>query len=72
VKKHLYKVTLNGLGSHYVVATDPSSAYQLIRDEYDRTDYGFVKQRWVKSIEVIASADPYPENDVRLWIQEKI
>lgn len=67
-KLNLYKIELNGLGTHYVVATDPTSAYETIRKEYDAKDYGFSKERSFKTIELVAESGEYSDNKVRLWL----
>ena len=56
------------LGRHYVVAKDPTAAYQKIRKEYDKKDYGFRKDREMKSISLIADVDEFGECGTRLWI----
>ena len=57
-KNNLYKITLQGMvatyGTAYVVAEDPTSAYQKVRKEIDKKDLGFSKERKLKSIELIA------------------
>lgn len=65
---NLYKIQLNGLGTHFVVASDPTTAYNQIRKTYDDADYGFAKERAMRTIELIAEAREYPENKVRLWL----
>ena len=68
----LYRVTLCGFngytsgadpGTSYVVATDPTAAYQTVRAELDRRECGFSHDRELKSVELIA--DAYKHTDVR-------
>lgn len=66
---NLYKIELNGLGTHYVVAKDPTAAYRLIRGEYDAKEYGFSKQRALVTVTLIAECSEYPENGIRLWME---
>ncbi len=63
----LYKIELNGLGTHYVISTDPTAAYQTIRNEYDAKDYGFSRERTFKTIEQVAEDSEYPDTK-RLWL----
>lgn len=65
---NLYRVELNGLGTHYVVAPHPTLAYEMIRNKFDAEDYGFRNQRGLQSIQLIAEATQYPECKVRLWL----
>ena len=59
----LYKVTLTGLdfsssrcpvSPSYVIADDAQKAYDKVREWLDKADYGFFKERELKSIELIA------------------
>jgi hypothetical protein len=50
----LYKVT-NGTADWWVIADHPTEAEQKVKIHVNNTDYGFSKDRVVKSIEVIAT-----------------
>lgn len=69
---NLYQVTTKGLGVHYVVAEDPTSAYKLIRDDFDKNDYGFVYHRELDSIHLLATEMEYQTHGNRLWVQEDV
>ncbi len=64
----LYRVTLRGLngweagvsyGVSYVVAKDPTEAYQKVRDYLDEKKYGFGYERELEKIELLAEAYDY-------------
>jgi hypothetical protein len=65
--RRLYLVTLKGLhgitGSNYqasyVVATDPTSAYEKVREYLDKHDIGFPRDRAMDSIKTVADTNPY-------------
>lgn len=74
-KQNLYKVTLRGLtfsttgtvyGVSYVVATDPTEAYNKVRKFLNDKDYGFGYDRELHTIELLASS--YEYNDVRTML----
>ena len=59
----LYKVVLKGLqycggcaalGTSYVVAEDPTTAYKKLRSYLDENDVGFRRDRELERIELIA------------------
>lgn len=58
---NLYKLILRATHSQYspcfVVAEDPTSAYNKVRQYLDEKDYFFRSERELESIELIASAD---------------
>jgi hypothetical protein len=71
-RMRLYRVTLRGMthnstgmayGVSYVVASDPTSAYQKVRDFLDKNDIGYSKDRELDKVELIA--DTYRYNDTR-------
>ena len=76
---NLYKVTCKGMdyvsastcnvahGVGYVVAKDPTSAYQKVREHLDKRDLGFEHERELKSIELVAAAEDYPDCGYRLY-----
>lgn len=51
----LYRLD-NGIGSYWVIATDPTSAENKLIKILDINDYGFTEQRKVTCITVIAEA----------------
>lgn len=61
----LYKVTLAGLhssfdrdyGTTYVLAKDPSDAYNKVKQFLDEMDYGYEKDRVLHTIEFLADTD---------------
>jgi hypothetical protein len=74
----LYKVTLRGLhgtgintdyGTCYVVATDPTTAYNILRAYIEKRDLGFDRERELNRIELIAEEGDYPACNIRLMIQ---
>ena len=68
--KKLYRITLLGrLGNFFVVAQDPESAYRTLRNDLDKRDYGFRKDRAMKAIELLAEDAQYPECDIRLYVE---
>jgi len=68
--RNLYRVATVGLGIHYVVATDPTTAYRMIRDWFDAEDYGIDSKRQLVRVELVAATGRYPDGTDRLWIQE--
>lgn len=69
-KRFLYLVKTVGMGSHYVVAANPSDAHRLMLAEWDRLDYGYPSSRQLKSIDLLAEHNEYPQGCSRLWIAE--
>jgi hypothetical protein len=65
---NLYKITLQGHGVHFVVATDPTAAYEFVKRWMDAKDYGFVKDRTLAAIDLVAESGEYPNTKDRLWI----
>lgn len=76
----LFKVTLKGVhgttGTDYhtsfVVAQDPTEAYQRVRSFLDENDLGFVDQREMDRIELIAESKRYPECKTILFLPEAL
>jgi len=57
--QNLYLVTVRGLNrsplkSSYVVAEDPEAAYQTVRKHLDKEDYGFIEDRILESVKLLA------------------
>lgn len=57
----LYLVTLQGMwggyGSSYVVATDPTAAYTVVRKFLDEHNLGFYKDRELQSVKLVADTN---------------
>ena len=51
----LYKI-INGIGTYWVVANDPTQAEQKLLKLLNDADYGFSSQRPAQEIHVIAEA----------------
>ena len=49
----LYKIT-NGIGTYWVVATDPTAACNKLKDMLDKADYGFYNKRKPTEIVVVS------------------
>ncbi len=52
----------------YVVAEDPNKAYKMVRAFFDKEDIGFIHNRELKSVELIAEDSKYPEIGTRLFL----
>jgi hypothetical protein len=75
--KKLYRVTLKGMtfwdagtpyGLNYVVATDPTEAYDKVRKFLDEYNLGFPGERELDTIELIADSCPHPYTNYRLYL----
>jgi hypothetical protein len=72
----LYRVELKGLTSltgvdlscSYVIAPDPTSAYNKVRKWLDEKDYGFKKDRELSSIHLIAEDYEFTDVRTRLFV----
>ena len=73
----LYRVLLRGMksnvtgtnyGSPYVVAEDPASAYQMVKDYVNVRDLGFHQDRELYRIELLAETGDYPECREQLFL----
>jgi len=68
---NLYRVTLRGMkgsiagtvayGVSYVIASNPNSAYEIVRYFLDKNDLGFSHERQLEKVELIAECKRYPE-----------
>ena len=75
----LYKVKLIGMSSSistkynesYVVANDSNEAYLKVRSFLDRNDIGFVNQRELDSVQLLAEDTQYPECKTILFVGDK-
>jgi hypothetical protein len=74
---NLYKVTLRGMtisstnmihGISYVVASDPTEAYNKVRKHLDEQDLGFSSDRELDKIELLASSKDYNDTKIKLFI----
>jgi len=63
----LFLVHFNGMDSAYVIANDPTSAYKSIRKYFDTKNLGFTDDRALRSIELLAEDNEYPEAKARLF-----
>ena len=68
--KKLYRITLRGYYTVYVVAKDTTEAYGIVRSDLDKRDYGFSKGREMKNIELLAEDAEYPGCDIRLYVED--
>lgn len=68
MEQNLYKVICRGMkdshGFAYVVASDPTEAYQKMRNYLNAKDLGFSQGRELESITLIAKSSSYPNPDV--------
>ena len=63
----LYLIDLDRpLGKWYVIATDPSAAYDKLRQMLDNADYGYRDSRRLKTIDVVAQEHNHFGDDQRL------
>lgn len=78
-KVKLYIVELQGMkscfgvyneyGISYVVATDPTNAYEMVKTFLDSNDLGFSHDRRLKSVTLLADEKQYNEKNM-LFIQK--
>jgi len=75
----LYRVTCRGMlddttgtahGIAYVVAKDPTSAYEMLRRYLDDNDLGFERDRELDSVELVAEGSDYPDCGIRLFLAD--
>ena len=71
MSRRLFRVSTRGMDvrEHYVVAADAGSAYQVVRSFLDQHNLGFVKDRALNKVELIAEQTDYPECKVILHFQ---
>jgi len=75
----LFKVELRGnrsfLGvddqTSYVVASDPTTAYEIVRSYLERRDMGDDEDRELEKIQLIAEEGNYPNCRTRLMVQKE-
>lgn len=73
----LYRVTLRGMyyattgtnyGTPYVIAEDPTSAYEMVKAYLDKEGLGFSHERELDKIELLAETGDYPECKEQLYL----
>lgn len=76
-KLFLYRVTLRGMRSNvtgtaygwpYVVASNPTEAYDKVYQYLCKRDVGFSKDRELVSIELLAGTGDYPDSGYQLFL----
>ena len=72
VRQKLWRVNLRShmerYNPSYVVASDATAAYQAVRADLDKRDYGFAKDRELLSVELVAEDYEYTETGSRLFL----
>ena len=68
IGKRLYRVKTRGLPDSYVVADDPTEAYAKVKRWLDKNDYGFIKDRALDSVTLLADVDRYADVPARLYL----
>ena len=70
----LYKVKCRGMqfshGFSYVVANDPTKAYEIVKKYLDKEDLGFLDDRELEIIELLAEEGDYPKCKIQLHIEK--
>lgn len=73
----LYRVRLKGLhgtnvsiayGHPYVVADNPTEALDKVQDYLNKRNLGFISDREMVSIELLAEEGDYPECHIQLFL----
>lgn len=68
----LFRVTCKGMfdshGCAYVIAVGPTQAYDIVRADLDARDLGFLKDRALDKVELIAEEAEFPEGARRLYL----
>lgn len=73
----LYRVLLKGMcanvvstkyGSPYVVADNPTEALKKVQDYLTKRDIGFVHEREMETIELLAEEGDYPDCKIQLFL----
>jgi hypothetical protein len=69
---NLYRVTCRRMsdrhGVAYVVAADPGAAYKAMRAALDGQNLGFVHDRELRSVELLATTGFYPSTGTSLYL----
>lgn len=70
--KNLYLVTLKGMqethGISYVVAENPTEAYEKVKKDLDNRDIGFSGDKVLDNIKLLAEDCNYPDCNTRLYL----
>ena len=53
----LYLITISNGDSFYIIHTDPTSAYSVLREYLDNKKIGLKKERELKTVELLADAE---------------
>lgn len=71
MSRKLFRVETVGMKDriHYVVASDAGAAYQAVRSCLDQHEWGYVNDRALKSVDLVAEQDEYPECGTMLHFQ---
>jgi hypothetical protein len=74
----LFRVNLQGMdysttgpvyGVSYVVADNSDEAYRIVKEAVDSWGVGFIHERELKSVELIADTERYPDCKTHLHIR---
>ena len=77
MNRKLYRVTCRGMtssfssiihGIAYVVATNPTEAYEKLRNYLDTAELGFRREREMEKVELLAEETKYPDCGIALFI----
>jgi hypothetical protein len=55
-------------GPNYVVANDPTQAYEIVKAFYKKSDHGFAEDREMKSVTLLAETGLYPTCKMHLFL----
>jgi hypothetical protein len=73
----LYRVLLKGMhgnvvsthyGHPYVIADTPTEALEKVQDYLTKRDIGFVHEREMETIELLAEEGDYPDCNIQLFL----
>jgi hypothetical protein len=71
MKKYLYRIHLTGFikrfSGSYVIAENPTDAYEVVKAFLDREEYGYSSDRALSNIEVIADSDEHGDSPYMLF-----
>ncbi len=65
---HSSHITGNNRGIAYVVASSSTEAYAMLRQELDKLDAGFPRERELGTVQLLAENVEYPKCDCRLYL----
>jgi hypothetical protein len=78
MQRNLYRVKLRGMtsasistayGDSYVVASDPTTAYEIVKKYLDENNLGFSSERVLDRVELIAEGREHPPCKIMLFVQ---